>query len=132
MNFRHEWKQEINMSDLIALKPSLRAIMVFGKGGAAAIFQLNKAADNIRQPGIPFHFKNNRRVFYIFKSGFLENITGVSIFDTFTALALALCLGLFIFFVYKRTFSGVMYSSGFAVIDLQPEQCRRLSTRKER
>lgn len=51
----------------------------------------------------------------IFKSGFLENITGVSIFDTFTALALALCLGLFIFFVYKRTFSGVMYSSGFAV-----------------
>lgn len=51
----------------------------------------------------------------IFKSGFLENITGVSILDTITALTLAFCLGLFIFFVYKKTFSGVMYSSGFAV-----------------
>lgn len=51
----------------------------------------------------------------IFKSNFLENITGVSIFDTLTALILAFCLGLFIFFVYKKTFSGVMYSSSFAV-----------------
>lgn len=51
----------------------------------------------------------------IFKSGFLENITSVSIFDIFAALTLALCIGLFIFFVYKKTFSGVMYSSGFAV-----------------
>lgn len=40
----------------------------------------------------------------IFKSNFLENITGVSIFDTFTAFILAFCLGLFIFFVYKKTF----------------------------
>ncbi len=51
----------------------------------------------------------------IFKSNFLENVTGVSIFDTLTALILAFCLGLFIFFVYKKTFSGVMYSSSFAV-----------------
>lgn len=51
----------------------------------------------------------------IFKSNFLENITGVSIFDTLTALILAFCLGLFIFFVYKKTFSGIMYSSSFAV-----------------
>lgn len=51
----------------------------------------------------------------IFKSNFLENITGVSIFDTLTAFILAFCLGLFIFFVYKKTFSGIMYSSGFAV-----------------
>lgn len=51
----------------------------------------------------------------IFKSNFLENVTGVSIFDTLTALVLAFCLGLFIFFVYKKTFSGVMYSSSFAV-----------------
>lgn len=51
----------------------------------------------------------------IFKSNFLENITGVSLFDTISALILAFCLGLFIFFVYKKTFSGVMYSSSFAV-----------------
>lgn len=51
----------------------------------------------------------------IFKSNFLENITGVSIFDTLTALIFAFCLGLFIFFVYKKTFSGIMYSSSFAV-----------------
>jgi len=51
----------------------------------------------------------------IFKSNFLENVTVVSIFDTLTALVLAFCLGLFIFFVYKKTFSGVMYSSSFAV-----------------
>ena len=31
------------------------------------------------------------------------------------ALVLAFCLGVFIFWVYKKTFSGVMYSSGFGV-----------------
>lgn len=51
----------------------------------------------------------------IFKSNFLENITGISVFDMLLSLLLALALGLFIFFVYKKTFSGVMYSSSFAV-----------------
>lgn len=51
----------------------------------------------------------------IFKSGFLENVSSVSIFDTVLALALAFGIGLFIFFIYKKTFSGVMYSSGFGV-----------------
>ena len=51
----------------------------------------------------------------IFKSSFLENITSVSILDMVIALALAFCLGLFIFMVYKKTFSGVMYSSNFGV-----------------
>ena len=49
----------------------------------------------------------------IFKSGFLENINGVSLPDMFIALALAFGVGLFIFLVYKKTYSGVMYSSGF-------------------
>ena len=31
------------------------------------------------------------------------------------ALVLAFCIGLFIFLVYKKTFSGVMYSSSFGV-----------------
>lgn len=51
----------------------------------------------------------------IFKSSFLENVSSVSILDMGIALILAFCLGLFIFMVYKKTFSGVMYSSTFGV-----------------
>ena len=51
----------------------------------------------------------------IFKSGFLENIASVSILDMVLAMTLAFGLGVFIFVVYKRTFKGVMYSSGFGV-----------------
>ncbi|BCI60702.1 DUF4956 domain-containing protein [[Clostridium] leptum] len=51
----------------------------------------------------------------IFKSSFLENITSVSILDMLLALALAFGIGMFIFLVYKKTFSGVMYSSSFGV-----------------
>ncbi len=51
----------------------------------------------------------------IFKSGFLENIGSVSVFDMALALFLAFGLGVFIFYVYKKTFSGVMYSSSFGV-----------------
>ena len=51
----------------------------------------------------------------IFKSNFLENIASVSVFDMLLALILAFGLGLFIFLVYKKTFSGVMYSSSFGV-----------------
>lgn len=49
----------------------------------------------------------------IFKSSFLNNITSVSIFDMALALALAFGIGMFIFFVYKKTYQGVMYSSSF-------------------
>ncbi len=51
----------------------------------------------------------------IFKSSFLENVTSISILDMVLALALSFCIGMFIFFVYKKTFSGVMYSSSFGV-----------------
>lgn len=51
----------------------------------------------------------------IFKSSFLENVTSVSLIDMMLALILAFGLGMFIFLVYKKTFSGVMYSSGFGV-----------------
>ena len=51
----------------------------------------------------------------IFKSSFLENVTAVSWFDMALALALAFGLGLFIFLVYKKTYTGVMYSSSFGV-----------------
>lgn len=49
----------------------------------------------------------------IFKSSFLENIASVSILDMALALILAFGIGLFIFLVYKKTYQGVMYSSGF-------------------
>lgn len=49
----------------------------------------------------------------IFKSSFLENINSVSLVDMAIALVLAFGLGIFIFFVYKKTYSGVMYSSSF-------------------
>lgn len=51
----------------------------------------------------------------IFKSSFLENINSVSLLDMALALALAFGIGLFIFLVYKKTCTGVMYSSGFGV-----------------
>ena len=51
----------------------------------------------------------------IFKSGFLENVSAVSLLDMALALVLAFGLGLFIFFIYKKTYAGVMYSSNFGV-----------------
>ena len=51
----------------------------------------------------------------IFKSSFLESVTEFSVIDTVIGMAFALVIGLFIFVVYKKTFSGVMYSTGFAM-----------------
>ena len=51
----------------------------------------------------------------IFKSSFLERLDSVSLLDTAIALSLAFFLGLFIFLVYKRSYSGVMFSSSFGV-----------------
>ena len=51
----------------------------------------------------------------VFKSSFLQNVTSVSFLDMVIAMALAFCIGLFIFFVYKKTFAGVMYSTSFGV-----------------
>lgn len=51
----------------------------------------------------------------IFKSSFLENVTAVTPFDMVVGLLLAFGVGLFIFYIYKRTYAGVMYSSSFGV-----------------
>ncbi len=51
----------------------------------------------------------------IFKSSFLESVTEFSILDTVIGLGVSLLIGLFIFVVYKKTLSGVMYSNGFAL-----------------
>ncbi|MBR3504570.1 MAG: DUF4956 domain-containing protein [Clostridia bacterium] len=49
----------------------------------------------------------------IFKSSYLENVTAVSLTDMAIALVLSFFLGLFIYFVYKKTYSGVMFSQAF-------------------
>ena len=50
-----------------------------------------------------------------FCSNFLENIHAVSLLDMSIALLLAFMMGMFIFFVYKKTYSGIMYTSSFAI-----------------
>lgn len=51
----------------------------------------------------------------IFKSGFLESISEFSVTDVIIGMLFALVIGLFIFLVYQKTFTGVMYSTGFAM-----------------
>lgn len=49
----------------------------------------------------------------IFKSNFLENVTSISVLDMILTVLLSFGIGLFIFFVYRKTYRGVMYSAGF-------------------
>lgn len=58
---------------------------------------------------MPFTFQD------IFKSSFLENAATVSLPDMLLALTLSFAVGLFIFFVYKKCYAGVMYSASFGV-----------------
>ena len=51
----------------------------------------------------------------IFKSSFLESVTEFSVVDTLIGLAFALVIGLYIFMVYKKTLTGVLYSENFAL-----------------
>lgn len=51
----------------------------------------------------------------IFKSSFLDRFNAVPMLDAVLALVLACILGLFILLIYKRTYTGVMYSASFGV-----------------
>ena len=51
----------------------------------------------------------------IFKSSFLENVGSITVLDMALSMLLAFALGVFIFFVYKKTYQGVMYSASFGV-----------------
>lgn len=51
----------------------------------------------------------------IFKSSFIENFDAITPFDMVLSLLLAFGLGLFIFFVYKKSYAGIMYSASFGV-----------------
>ena len=51
----------------------------------------------------------------IFKSGFLENVTAITVLDMVLVLILSFALGLYIFFIYKKSYAGIMYSASFGV-----------------
>lgn len=51
----------------------------------------------------------------IFKSSFLENTSSFSLIDSLLGLAAAFAIGLFIYMIYKKTFSGVIYSHSFNI-----------------
>ncbi len=49
----------------------------------------------------------------IFQSDFLNRITQFSVTDSAIALVLSFLIGLIIYFIYSRTFAGVVYSGSF-------------------
>lgn len=51
----------------------------------------------------------------IFKSSFLESAPEVTAIDVILAMVFACVIGAFIFFIYKKTFQGVMYSASFGI-----------------
>ena len=51
----------------------------------------------------------------IFKTSFLEKAAAVPLLDMAFALVLSFLLGLFVFFIYKQCYAGVMYSPSFGV-----------------
>ncbi|MFO1442531.1 DUF4956 domain-containing protein [Bacillus sp. Bva_UNVM-123] len=51
----------------------------------------------------------------IFKSNFLEKTESFSLVDSLIGLLVAFAVGLFIYIVYKKTFSGVIYSHSFNI-----------------
>ena len=51
----------------------------------------------------------------ILKSGFLDSFQSFSLADIVISLAAAFFIGLFIFYVYQKTYSGVLYSRSFNV-----------------
>ena len=51
----------------------------------------------------------------VFKSSFIENVVDISVTDILLAMVFSCVVGAFIFWVYKLSFKGVMYSTGFGL-----------------
>ena len=51
----------------------------------------------------------------IFQSNFLESFSTFSLTDTLLSLGAAFLIGIFIYYVYQKTYSGVLYSRSFNV-----------------
>ena len=58
---------------------------------------------------------NNTTFTDIFKSSFLEKTTSFSLVDSLIGLLVSFAIGYFIYLVYKKTFSGVLYSHTFNI-----------------
>ncbi len=51
----------------------------------------------------------------VFKNSFLESVESFTVTDLLIGMAFAAVISLFIFWVYKKTFTGIMYSPGFSL-----------------
>ena len=51
----------------------------------------------------------------IFQTNFLESFSTFSLTDTLISLVAAMLIGLFIYYVYQKTYSGVLYNRSFNV-----------------
>lgn len=51
----------------------------------------------------------------IFKSSFIEKTSSFSLTDSLIGLGIAFLIGLFIYYIYKKTFNGVIYSHSFNI-----------------
>ncbi|MBR6542805.1 MAG: DUF4956 domain-containing protein [Anaerotignum sp.] len=51
----------------------------------------------------------------IFQTNFLESFSTFSLTDTLLSLVAAMLIGLFIYYVYQKTYSGVLYNRSFNV-----------------
>lgn len=51
----------------------------------------------------------------LFTSDMLSSVTAVSVTDIVLGIILSFLIGLFIFYVYKKTFNGVLYSANFGL-----------------
>ena len=51
----------------------------------------------------------------IFKKTFLQSATSISLLESITSMFLAVVLGLIIYYIYKHTFSGVIFSKNFSI-----------------
>ena len=51
----------------------------------------------------------------VFKNSFLESVESFTVTDLLLGMAFAVVISLFIFWVYKKTFTGIMYSPGFSL-----------------
>ncbi len=51
----------------------------------------------------------------VFKNSFLESVESFTVSDLLIGMVFAVVISLFIFVVYKKTFTGIMYSPGFSL-----------------
>ncbi len=51
----------------------------------------------------------------VFKNSFLESVEAFTVTDLLIGMVFAVVISLFIFWTYKKTFTGIMYSPGFSL-----------------